>query len=133
MNKFTTITSLVIYLMFTQVYPVVHVHAHEHHGEVDIQFSVHPPQIVLEDHDHEKDHHRSDSHDHQETHVSSDWDFTIRVHKVVVREIALVYVVTNMGESDLMPVIINPEKYLQKNSLSPELSEVTLRGPPSQA
>jgi len=38
-----------------------------------------------------------------------------------------------MGENDLMPAIINPEKYLQKNSLSPELSEVTLRGPPSQA
>jgi len=78
MKRIITISSIIIYLLFSQVWSIVHWHADEHHGELEIRLSVHPPDLPADDHDHEDHHDKSGEHDHNDTHFVGDWDFTFQ-------------------------------------------------------
>ena len=80
MNNIIKISSIVIYLIFTQVWSVVHLHADERHGEIEIRLSVHPPELAIDDHDHEDHHDKPEEHEHDDTHFVGDWDYTYRVN-----------------------------------------------------
>ena len=80
MNRIIRISSIIIYLLFTQVLSIVHWHADEHHGEIEIRLSVHPPELPIDDHDHEDHHDRPEEHEHNHTHFVGDWDYTFRVN-----------------------------------------------------
>ncbi len=133
MNKFTTITSLIFYLIFTQVYPVLHVHAHEHHGEIEFQISLHPPELPFEQHEHEDDHHDHEHHEHDETHFQGSIDYTIRSHKLLVKDILQVVTPVSINideqpvltlESTELPLRISPSHWYAGNYL---------RGPPNHS
>ena len=76
MNKISTISSLIFYLLFTQVWSIVHWHADEHHSEIEIRLSVHPPELPIDDHDHEDHHDKPEEHEHNDTHFVGEWDYT---------------------------------------------------------
>ncbi len=80
MNRIIRISSIIIYLLFTQVWSIVHWHADEHHGEIEIRLSVHPPELPIDDHDHKDHHDRPEEHEHNHTHFVGDWDYTFRVN-----------------------------------------------------
>ena len=131
-HKFTTINCLLFYLAYTQVYPVVHFHAHEHDGETEFQLSVHPPQILLDDHHHQQDHLKSDNHEHQETHVYDDWDYTVRINKIYARNITLDYISLFRWNIDSVNETYNAMIIFPKTSLYLEHADIFLRGPPIQ-
>ena len=74
MNRIIKISCLIFYLAFALIYPIVHVHAQEHHDVIEIQLSVHPPEIASTDHDHS----HSDNHDHEDKHFEGDLDYTFQ-------------------------------------------------------
>jgi hypothetical protein len=80
MNNIIKISSIIIYLIFTQVWSVVHLHADERHGEIEIRLSVHPPDLPIDDHDHEDHHDKSEEHEHTDTHFVGDCDYTFRIN-----------------------------------------------------
>ena len=78
MNKIIKISSLFIYVLFTQVYPVVHWHAQEHHSDVELQISIHPSKIIVDNFDHDEHHDQNDEHEHEDTHFDGDTDYTLQ-------------------------------------------------------
>ncbi|KAA3614134.1 MAG: hypothetical protein D8M58_18235 [Calditrichaeota bacterium] len=77
MHIIIKIISLLIYVFFTQVYPVVHWHAQEHQNDVELQISIHPPDVIVDNHDHGEHHGHNDEHEHEDTHFDGDSDYTI--------------------------------------------------------
>jgi len=79
MKKLIPIYSLIIYVFFMQIYPVVHWHAQEHNDNIELKISIHPPQLSepVEQDDHHK--HASD-HDHQDVHFETDQHYTYPVN-----------------------------------------------------
>ncbi len=80
MNSIIKISSIIIYLLFTQVWSIVHWHADEHHGEIEIRLSVHPPDLPIDNYDHEDHHDKPEEHEHNDTHFVGYWDYTFRVN-----------------------------------------------------
>lgn len=78
MNRIITINSIIFYLLFTQVWSIVHWHADEHHGEMEIRLSVHPPELPIDDHNNEDHHDKTEEHGHKNTHFIGDWDYTFQ-------------------------------------------------------
>ena len=80
MKRIIRINSIIIYLLFTQVGSIVHWHADEHHDEIEIRLSVHPPELPIDDHYHEGHHDKPEEHEHNDTHFVGDLDYTFRVN-----------------------------------------------------
>ena len=78
MNRIIRIRPLYIYILFTQVYPVVHWHAQEHHDEIEIRLSIHPPEVLLDHSDHDDHHNKNDKHENEDTHFDGDTDYTLQ-------------------------------------------------------
>ncbi len=78
MIRIIRISSIIIYLLFTQVWSIVHWHADEHHGEIEIRLSVHPPEFPIDDYDHEDHHDKPEEHEHDDTHFVGNWDYTFQ-------------------------------------------------------
>jgi hypothetical protein len=76
MNKLIRISTILIYILFAQVYAIVHWHAHEHDDQIELRLSVHPPEFPLDNHDHDDHHDHEGEHEHEETHFDGDWDYT---------------------------------------------------------
>lgn len=81
MNRIIKISIFFIYALFTQVYPVVHWHAQEHHDDVEIQLSFHPPEMNMDNFDHDTHHDQTDKHEHEHenSHIDGDWEYTFQV------------------------------------------------------
>ncbi len=73
------ILSLIFYIMFVHVYPVVHWHVHEHDGDRGVHASVHPPDLPVETHDHDDD---DEQHAHEDNHVVGTWEFVSKSQTV---------------------------------------------------
>ena len=80
MIRIIRISNIIFYLLFTQVGSIVHWHADEHHGEIEIRLSVHPPELPVDDHDHKDHHDKPEEHEHNDTHFVADLDYTFRVN-----------------------------------------------------
>jgi hypothetical protein len=78
MNRIIKITLLLIYVFFTQVYPVVHWHAQEHDNDVELCLSVHPPQVLFANFDHNNHHDQPDADEHEDNHFECDWEYTFQ-------------------------------------------------------
>ena len=78
MNSLIKISILFIYVFLTQIYSVVHWHAQEHHGDIELQVSVHPTEFSLDYFDHDNHHDYPDDHEHEDTHFEGDWDYTFQ-------------------------------------------------------
>lgn len=76
MNKIIKISIILCYILFAQVYPVVHWHAHDHQGEIELHICTHPPDLLTDKS--ENDHDHSCSHEHEDTHFNGDWDYTFK-------------------------------------------------------
>jgi len=74
MKSIVKISILLSYIIFAQVYPIVHWHAQEHHDKVELQLSVHPPEVGEDDYD---QHNHTDEHEHEDVHFEGDWDYTL--------------------------------------------------------
>ena len=132
MTKFTTISCLIFYLIFNQVHSIMHMHVNDHEGQTEFQLSVHPPQIIDEDHHHSHDNFNSDNHEHNEIHVNNDGDYTFRNNKVVSRDFALVFINLINWDNDSTPNFSYLRKILPTNSLYLGHADIFLRGPPLQ-
>jgi hypothetical protein len=77
MNKLLRITTIFIYILFAQVYSVVHWHAQEDHDQIELRLSVHPPEVPLDEHDHEDHQNHSGEHEPNDHHFVGDWNYTI--------------------------------------------------------
>jgi hypothetical protein len=84
MDRIIKISCIIIYLLFTQVWSIVHWHADERHGKIEIRLSVHPPDLLIDDHDHEDHHDTPEEHEHDDTHFVGDWDYTYRVNTTII-------------------------------------------------
>ena len=76
MNNFIKISIIFCYILFAQVYPVVHWHAHEHQDEIELHICTHPPDLLTNEN--EADHDHLCTHEHEDTHFNGDWDYTIQ-------------------------------------------------------
>jgi len=85
MNKITIIISLLFYILFTQVYPVVHWHAHEHQDGIELHLIAHPPEFSADGVNHDKNHEHSDANGHHESHFDGDWNYTLQSKPVRVQ------------------------------------------------
>lgn len=78
MKRTIKISGLFLYILFTQVYPVVHWHAQEHQGDVELHLSVHPTELTLDTFDHDDHHDKSDEHEHEDIHFDADWEYILQ-------------------------------------------------------
>ncbi len=78
MNSIIKISCIFFYLFFAQMYPIVHWHAQEHHDNIDLRLSVHPPEFPIDNHDHDDQEDHASEHEHEDTHFVGDWDYTFR-------------------------------------------------------
>ena len=76
MKNLIRISTILVYILFTQVYSVVHWHAHEDHDQIELRLSVHPPEFPLDDHGHEDHQNDSSEHEPNDHHFVGDWDYT---------------------------------------------------------
>ena len=95
MKNFIKISSVIFYILLTQVYPGLHWHAHEHHDEVELTLSIHPPELPVDEHDQSGQHDHRGDHDHEKTHFSGNWDYTfqsrtLRINSTVQQILAVV-------------------------------------------
>lgn len=67
-----------IYFLFTQIYPIVHLHAQEHHDNIEIHLSIHPSDIRLNNTDHHSRDKANDAHEHEAQHYNGDLDYTFK-------------------------------------------------------
>ena len=74
MKNFQKISVIILYILFSQVYPFSHWHAHEHQGQIEIELSLHPPEYPVESHIHED--HKCQSHDQDVTQFIGDRNYT---------------------------------------------------------
>lgn len=88
MKVMQKISILIIYFIFSQVYPFVHWHAHEHHDELKVELSVHPPEYPVENHDHEE--HSDHAHAHHPNNIQfiGDKNYTtpVKNFKLIISE-----------------------------------------------
>ena len=103
MNRITKFSILLIYFFFAQVYPVVHWHAQEHHGDLELQLSIHPPEIDLENIDH---HEQTDEHEHQDSHYKGDLDYTLQIKTTLAKIISKPFAVFETRIIDICRVFI---------------------------
>jgi len=76
MNKTINIISVIFYILFTQVYPVVHWHAHDDQNEIELHVVVHPPDFPTDGAGHKDHHEHSGAHDQHMSHFDGDWNYT---------------------------------------------------------
>ena len=77
--RLNIIGSILIYILFAQVSPYVHWHAHEHQGEIDLRVSIHPPEIITDIHKHDDHHDQAQEHEHDDFHFIVDSDYINQV------------------------------------------------------
>jgi hypothetical protein len=82
MNRIIKVSNLLIYILFTQVYPSVHWHAQEHHDDVELKLSVHPPEVIMDNFDHDNHHDQDDGHEHEDTHFDGDRDYIFQAKTI---------------------------------------------------
>jgi hypothetical protein len=70
------ISIIILYILFSQVYPFAHLHIQEQQEEFKLRMSVHPPDFPFNKNNH---HHQSDEHGHEDTHFDGDWDHTFQL------------------------------------------------------
>jgi hypothetical protein len=71
--------SILIYILFAQVYPVVHWHAYQHHDGLELRLSVHPPEFPVDTERHDSHDKQSDSHEHEHVHFEGNWEYTFQI------------------------------------------------------
>lgn len=67
-----------IYILFTQVYTSVHLHAYEHQDKIEIELSVHPPEFSKNHHGHDEHHDHATEHEHEDLHFVGDWEYNFQ-------------------------------------------------------
>lgn len=127
MKKTVKLLAIISYILFTQVYPVVHLHAQEHTDQFELKISVHPPEFS-DQNNHHDDH--EDSHNHEDTHFDTDCNYTYPVNTYnfisnvqILREVIDFDIEANVVVRKVYDIPIKiPQYYLSDTSL--------LRAPP---
>ena len=121
MNRIIKISCLITYLLFALVYPIIHFHAQEHHDEIEIRLSIHPPELISDkhshDHEHSDEHKHTDGHKHDDTHFAGDWDYTLQINSFSFK----------ISEKQLFEVEILDEEH---QVLSRKPQDIPLKLPP---
>lgn len=75
------ISTFLLGVIITLVYPFVHWHAQEHHDGRELQVSIHPPEFIEISNQH--NHTESQKHhEHNDVHFDIDWDYTFQQNTV---------------------------------------------------
>ncbi len=130
MEKHIKVFGLIFYLLLIQVYPIAHLHAHEHDGHIEIQLSVHPPDVLTDHHHHESDSDNNDHHSHKNEHFDGDQDYTIRTNKLGNKNVSIYFMLVD-NNAEIQPIITkvfdNPKISLSPHKYSPNNQ---MRAPP---
>ncbi|KAA3616771.1 MAG: hypothetical protein D8M58_17340 [Calditrichaeota bacterium] len=105
MNHLIKISIILLYIVFAQIYPVVHWHAQEHHDDVAFRLSVHPPEVQLDSFDHDDHNDQADEHEHEDTHFDGDSDYTI--HAKTTNSIITAKTLKSYVASEIEPQVLS--------------------------
>ena len=124
------VLSLILYILFMHVYPVVHWHAHEHDGDMGVHASVHPPNMSIETHDHD---HHDEEHAHEDDHVDGTWEFVSQNQSI--RFVPIVHILFHFEQVELDAQIHSrlPREYPLKLPRDHLPTTESNRAPPSIA
>lgn len=131
MKKFCTYFNLFIFLVFTQVYPIIHVHTHEHDGDYVFKLSTHPPELP-QSHHNDDHHHDRDEHKHEDKHFQSEDNYTSRTYKLSLKEIIQFTIPLECEVEDQPLFSIKTVEVTSCNYTLHRRLDNGLRGPPNQ-
>ena len=128
MKIFIKISVVILYLLFSQVYPFAHLHAHEHQDQIELELSLHPPEFPVENHPHEE--HKDESHEQDDTYFIGDRNYTPSVKNVEFKFIEQHFTSSNIlakGPKELKIILQENPYKTPEYFLDGKLSE---RAPP---
>jgi hypothetical protein len=100
MNNLIKIASIVVYIFFAQVYPIVHWHPDDHHNDIGLHMSEHSPELPLNDHHHDDHPGHTDELEHGDCFFVSSQDYTIASSTSTLKLITQTYITKNFIDPD---------------------------------
>jgi hypothetical protein len=97
------ISTFLLCIIITLVYPFVHWHAHEHHDGIELQLSIHPPEF-MEISNHQN---HTESHEHNIVHFDVDWDYTFQINTVNT-------LIATHSQYNIYEIILEPQVIIRK-------------------
>ncbi len=85
MQKIVKVSILVIYILFSKVYPSVHWHAQENHYDLELSLSVHSQEVLVNNLDHDDHQEQTDGHNHEDSHFVGDWAYTFQAKTITAK------------------------------------------------
>jgi len=83
MNYTIKISTILFYLLFSQVYPILHWHAEKDHGQLELRLSAHSPEQPFECHNHNGHHDHFEEHDNP--HLKCNWENTFQLKTIKIK------------------------------------------------
>jgi hypothetical protein len=103
MNNLIKTITITVYILFTQVYSVVHWHSDDHRDGIQLEVSIHPPELPVDDFHNDPGHHTGeDNHDDNHFVGTKDYTFTSTIFPVKIESLSYIIQKNTEQESQVL-------------------------------